>query len=228
MGEWEALIQRLNGSLLVNGRNDIAEWSLDDSRIFSIKKLKEIIEDRRDGSIGSMVETKWLNYIPKKICVFIWKANKGRIPCRSVLDQMGIDLDSMLCPQCGDSIESVEHALALCPEVKKLWTAITKWWGKDQSEVESLQNLLQRGAVSNNNTGVNLWEGMKWVTLYLIWSHRNRIVFKEEKRKVTEVFHEVQRLSFEWMISRCRGLSTSSSTWVTWLTNPNSIKIAKQ
>lgn len=69
-----------------------------------------------DRNLGS---TKWSRIIPKNICIFIWRARIGRIPCRMVLDRMGLDLDSELCPRCGETTETVDHALVSCSEVKK-------------------------------------------------------------------------------------------------------------
>lgn len=42
-------------------------------------------------------------------------------PVRMVLDDMGLDLHSSLCPRCQESIETINHALINCGDVKKLW-----------------------------------------------------------------------------------------------------------
>ena len=83
-----------------------------------------------------------------------------------------------------------------------MWVEVSKWWGKDTNEVESLHNLLQDGTtLVNGESGTVLWDGTKWVILYLIWFHRNKMVFKNEKRKITECYQEIQRKSFEWIRS---------------------------
>ena len=38
-----------------------------------------------------------------------------------VLEKLGVDLDSTLCPRCGLEPKSVEHSLIKCGEVKPIW-----------------------------------------------------------------------------------------------------------
>ena len=135
---------------------DRVEWTLDSSRTFTIKKLKEEIEKVGSNTNRNSEPTKWLKIIPKKVCVFIWRVSKGRIPCTSILDHMGIDLDSVLCPCCGEVAESLEHALISCSEVKKLWTAIRKWWRKNPENSDSVRDLLCKGANEINVGGLDL------------------------------------------------------------------------
>jgi len=78
---------------------------MDDSRCFNVKKLKEILDNGGDSSHDRLDPTPWFKIVPKKVCVFIWRAIKGRLPCHLVLDKGGIDLDSILCPKCGEEIE---------------------------------------------------------------------------------------------------------------------------
>lgn len=45
-----------------------------------------------------------------------------------------------------------------------------------------LQYILQEGEQTGNNAKItSTWIGVKWAFLYLIWSHRNTVVFKGEK-----------------------------------------------
>ena len=62
----------------------------------------------------------WNSRLPKKVNILLWKIKIGRIPCRSLLNERGIDLNSILCPWCGEGVENIDHALVNCEEVKKL------------------------------------------------------------------------------------------------------------
>lgn len=89
-------------------------WRKDPEGIFTVRKVRSLLEENRCLERGNIVETIWVKTIPKKISIFIWRARLGRLPCRSVLDSMGIDLNSTLCPRCGNDIETIDHALTNC------------------------------------------------------------------------------------------------------------------
>ncbi|GJR34791.1 RNA-directed DNA polymerase, eukaryota, reverse transcriptase zinc-binding domain protein [Tanacetum coccineum] len=56
------------------------------------------------------------------------RALKGRLPVREELDKRGIDLDSILCPSCGDIVESCSHCLVMCNFAMSVWEKIFNWW----------------------------------------------------------------------------------------------------
>lgn len=89
-------------------------WNLDATKSFNVKTLRGLVEESRGEGKGNVVETRWHKMIPRKVCIFIWRARLGRIPSRSVLERMGIDFDSVLCPRCGEMPETVNHALVGC------------------------------------------------------------------------------------------------------------------
>ena len=43
---------------------------------------------------------------------------------RSALINKGIDLDSALCPRCGEETEDIDHTLVGCIEAKRVWELI--------------------------------------------------------------------------------------------------------
>ena len=45
--------------------------------------------------------------------------------------------------------------------------------------------------ILKNYKGISRWVGTKWAFLYFIWSNRNRLVFKGEKKRVSDSFHEL-------------------------------------
>ena len=96
-------------------------WRLDHQGVFSVNSLRNLIVGhrvRRKGDGSSVTPIKWIKSIPKKISIFIWRVMIDRLPSRSYLDKIGIDLDSSLCPRCESEMESVNHALFSCEKVK--------------------------------------------------------------------------------------------------------------
>ena len=167
------------------------------------------------GSSSGDEETVWCSLVPKKINILAWRVKLGRIQTRSVLDGMEIDLDTVLCPRCGLTVETVDHAIVSCVEVRSLWSRIGVWWNKDLSGVDTVAQLLQSDAEeireSNGNT---LWVAVKWSFIYLVWNHRNNLVFNKEEKRITDVFFEWQRKVFEWLSKRSKA---NHLDWGTWL-----------
>ena len=75
----------------------------------------------REGE-GGIEATLWLKSIPSKISIFLWREKLARLPTRSVLDKVGVDLDSVLCPRCTNEV--VDHVIVRCGKVKTLWILI--------------------------------------------------------------------------------------------------------
>ena len=107
---------------------------------------------------------------------------------------MGIKLDSTLCPRCSEAIESVDHALFSCMTVHNVWNVVAKWWNMDIGNINSVIDLLDSATEENKRW---LREEVIWDFIYLIWSHRNRVVFERYERKWEYHFFEFQRKSFE-------------------------------
>lgn len=144
----------------------------------------------------------------------------GRIPCRAVLDKMGLDINSTLCPRSEKEVESVEHALVQCEEVNKMWQEVARWWSIDLGSIGSLHDILEWNNDSGGNGRPKLWTEVTWAFIYLVWSHRNRIVFNQELRKLRDLFFEFQRKSFEWVARRIR---RKKIEWNQWLAEPRCV-----
>ena len=88
-----------------------------------------------------------------------------------VLDNLGIDLDSVLCPRCGYERETTDNALVGCPDVREVWKAMGCWWNRDTEGSLMIQdissNLGQHLGITSKP--LEVWLGVKWSFLYLIW-----------------------------------------------------------
>ncbi|XP_071695636.1 uncharacterized protein [Rutidosis leptorrhynchoides] len=140
--------------------------------------------------------------VPKKVDVFVWRAGRERLPVLVELDKRGVDLDSVLCPLCGEFVETVDHALFSCKLVRVIWEKILAWWGIASTKVnfDSLQ-----GAVSSLNcsgAGIKIWQGLVWISMYLIWKNRNQMVFKKSSWSPPVAVNDIQVKSFEWIAMR--------------------------
>lgn len=81
--------------------------------------------------------------------------------------------------------------------------------------MQTIQEILQEGGQSFKNSIA--WNGVKRAVLYFIWEHRNKVIFKGEKKKIADYVFEFQRTSFEWIKRREPKLNLN---WTKWLTDP--------
>ena len=80
-------------------------------------------------------------------------------------------------------VEDLDHALVKCNEVRLLWKRIGEWWKRNMGDIGTVGQLLQEDAERlKSSKGKSLWTSVKWSYLYLIWGHRNSLVFKGERK----------------------------------------------
>ncbi|GJV85609.1 hypothetical protein Tco_1525507 [Tanacetum coccineum] len=165
IGEWNWV----GSADLIRGRAITDMHNL--SNLVQDIQLKKDTKDKckcrlNDG--GSFTVKGFRNMVDSKIL--------ERIPVRVILDNMGIDLHSVLCPCCEESIELLDHCFVLCPKVKPIWDRVLQWWDV----------------------------GIVWSVLYFIWTFRNQVVFKGNESKILDLFKEVQGRAFEWIAARMK------------------------
>ncbi|GJZ82563.1 ribonuclease H-like domain-containing protein [Tanacetum coccineum] len=114
LGDLEELLKEFS-----NGRDDW-KWRLDPNGVFFVRSLSHWIEERRASRMLGINKTGWINVVPKKVNVFVWRAILGRLSVRVELDKRGIDLDPILCPCCKNVMESIDHSLVLCEKALKV------------------------------------------------------------------------------------------------------------
>ncbi|KAJ9538859.1 hypothetical protein OSB04_031592 [Centaurea solstitialis] len=208
LGELEALYSELRGVLPRLGVRDKSVWKLDEINGFSVSKLRNLLEETR-ASLVNVVETSWLKAVPTKVNVFIWRLRFGRLPTWAVLDEMGVEVNSMLCPRCGEEVETVNHALFSCVKVRRFWKQVDRWWVIELQDLSTLTDLISAGAQRGNNSfGRARWEATIWSFLYFIWEDRNKLVFHSGKIPLTE------RLAFEWIMSRDSSFKLDMEAWL--------------
>lgn len=163
-------------------------------------------------------ETLWNKLVLRKVCVFSWRLAHGRLPVRKVLDDMGIDIHSLLCPCCNNVVESIEHCFVWCDKARVIWEKIFRWWRLGQLNVGSIRELLSHnGLIGFSCCKKLIWQDVIWSALYIIWTHRNSIVFKPGVAVVPDLFGEIQVRSFEWISAR---IKKKVIMWVDWKKSP--------
>ena len=98
-------------------------------------------------------------------------------------------MNSILCPWCDNSIESVDHTLVLCENAMKVWDMVFAWWGIGPVNVFTSKEILKHnGGASVSKGAKQLWHAVIGVTAYFIWNNRNEQVFKGKGKSITSIF----------------------------------------
>nr|GEX84239.1 RNA-directed DNA polymerase, eukaryota, reverse transcriptase zinc-binding domain protein [Tanacetum cinerariifolium] len=82
-------------------------WTLDGSGEFSVASVRRLLDDSLLPEVSS--KTRWINAVPIKVNVHAWKVSLDCLPTRINISRRGIEIDSILCPNCGKAAESTSH-----------------------------------------------------------------------------------------------------------------------
>ncbi|GJS75835.1 RNA-directed DNA polymerase, eukaryota, reverse transcriptase zinc-binding domain protein [Tanacetum coccineum] len=202
---------------MVGGRGiglDSWSWLLDDKDIFTVKSLREKIDEATLNTTVTAQKTKWNTYIPRKICIFVWRLQQRRLPVRSWLHHIGMDLNTILCPHCDTEIETFEHCFISCRRVVAGWEKVFKWWKMGNFNVGSMGDIINHIGQNNYNAmQKKCWQAVCWGMLYVIWCIRNKRVFQNKISNLTTICDEVQVLVYFWISHRAKGKITSWNDW---------------
>lgn len=100
-----------------------------------------------------------------------------------------------MCPLCGESKETVTHALILCPEIKWMWNiSPLRLEVKEQGEFYFADWCTNRAKVVKAGE----WWDIFWVLLWGVWLRRNAWVFERKVIKVEEVVSRAMKLVGEY------------------------------
>ncbi|GJS25127.1 reverse transcriptase domain, reverse transcriptase zinc-binding domain protein [Tanacetum coccineum] len=92
------------------------------------KEYDDLLCVLQDVVVSNICRDKWRWALSEDSEFMVKRALKGRLPVRVELDRRGINLDSVLCPSCNNSMESCTHSLVTCDLAMSVWDKIFKWW----------------------------------------------------------------------------------------------------
>ncbi|GJV40469.1 RNA-directed DNA polymerase, eukaryota, reverse transcriptase zinc-binding domain protein [Tanacetum coccineum] len=97
--------------VILHNANDRWTWRLDSLGVFSVKSVREFIDDSFLPKADSC--TRWVKYVPIKINIFAWKVSLDKLPSRLNLSLSGLEIPSIVCPICSVAVESSSHFFCL-------------------------------------------------------------------------------------------------------------------
>nr|GEX10801.1 RNA-directed DNA polymerase, eukaryota [Tanacetum cinerariifolium] len=109
--------------------NDRWFYSLSSSGAFNVKDTRLAIDNL---ILPSYFEpTRWVNLIPIKINVFMWRDRRDGLPTKHHLARKGVNLESTDCPVCQLEEEDVCHLLFRCSLAQEVLQRVCRWWEID-------------------------------------------------------------------------------------------------
>ncbi|GJZ54469.1 RNA-directed DNA polymerase, eukaryota [Tanacetum coccineum] len=191
-------------------------WSLVGSGEFSVASARKFIDDHR--LTGSPHKTRWVKVVPIKINVMAWKVRFDFLPTRLNLSRRGLELQSILCPNCNKEVESTSHIFFACSMVRDLYRKIASWWELSYSEFDSYDDWLDWFQVLRlHSKHRDMLEGVFYAMWWLVWNFRNKSLFDSRSPSKAILFDDLVLCSFYWCRFRCK----ARFSWVEWLKNPN-------
>ncbi|GKC12881.1 RNA-directed DNA polymerase, eukaryota, reverse transcriptase zinc-binding domain protein [Tanacetum coccineum] len=117
------------GDVTLSDHNDAWNWSPNTTKGFSVASARSLV----DSHIlkVSPIATRWNGCIPIKVNIFLWKLLLNKLPSRVNLDRRGIDIPSILCPNCQEDVETGNHIFFTCEMASTLWSMLDNWWEVD-------------------------------------------------------------------------------------------------
>nr|GEW22475.1 RNA-directed DNA polymerase, eukaryota, reverse transcriptase zinc-binding domain protein [Tanacetum cinerariifolium] len=197
-------------------------WTLDVECGFKSKTLTCMIDEKILQVESGGHETVWKKLVPKKVNIFVWRARKGRLSVRVELDKRGIDLDSVLCASCDDSVESCTHCLVTCDLAMGVLSKIFRWWKMENACVFTIDDIFSyNGNVIVPTSLSDIWQAVLWSFGYFIWKERNARVFGKKITVVNKILQDIQLKSFEWIVRRSK--KYRALDWQQWLRDPRNV-----
>lgn len=81
----------------------------------------------------------------------------------------GIDVHTVLCPWCNNSIETLDHCLVGCEFSGSVWKSLFDWWGLKLDNSNSVNGILifedKSQLLEKSN---KVWEAVVWIAFYTI------------------------------------------------------------
>ena len=89
--------------------------------MYTVKPNAALLEGNNGRTIP--LDVLWNNYVPPKVCFFVWEVWCGKVLTTKNLNKRGFQLASK-CPLCSKAEEELNHLLFLCPSIRGLWEGL--------------------------------------------------------------------------------------------------------
>ena len=144
----------------------------------------------------------------------MWRAKRGRLPVRKVLQQLGANIQDTKCPLCNKDEETILHSFLKCETAQFSWMRLGLWWSIAIPNFNTMDEIWSwlDGSRMTNKARNRLWTTII-VIMKSLWEARNVKVFNNIEKSKEVVFRGAQNLAFTWLQSRDSKFYIDSSMW---------------
>ncbi|MFS7939902.1 putative reverse transcriptase zinc-binding domain-containing protein [Helianthus anomalus] len=205
------LIHLMRGFVLISVA-DRWTWVAHDSGVFSVFSLKSFIQPAPQSARNYMLT--WNNWVPKKVCLLAWRADKDRLPTRVGLARRSIQVPTILCVFCGEADETSEHLFVSCSFAQSVWQLITQWCKVSSIYAFGFRDLLVLHWYSRiPKKKMKAFHAIILKAIWCIWRMRNDMVFNRKPPSLANVIGSIKVLSLLWVKNMVKERSITSSQW---------------
>ncbi|KAI3820444.1 hypothetical protein L1987_07991 [Smallanthus sonchifolius] len=131
------------------------QWELESSGIFSVSSIKYMLADSYCSAPPYVSD--WNNWVPKKVGMVAWRAEKDRLPTTETLSRRNIQISDPMCAFCGNHLEAIEHVILSCAFAQDVWQVISAWCRTLPFLLQMLETFSRRGNTLGDLTGSKKW-----------------------------------------------------------------------
>lgn len=111
--------------------------------------------------------------------------------------------------------ETVDHLFFKCEIFSALWPECLRWWGIQAPPLAECKALFFQfnGLLSGCKIKVEFWELVWLAIIWVIWNHRNRVLFKDKKVDIGEMVEQVKLKTWLWITALFPRFGYPFSLW---------------
>ncbi|GJX04173.1 retrovirus-related pol polyprotein from transposon TNT 1-94 [Tanacetum coccineum] len=124
--------------------------------------------------------------------ILAWKVCLDKLPTRLNLSLRGIDIPSIICPNCGLAGESCSHLFYSCNLARTLWRKIARWWEIDIPDFSCYEEWIAWFKTTRfSKAQKEMLEGVFYVMWWMIWKFRNQVLFGSSHPRMELLFDDI-------------------------------------
>ncbi|GJV49210.1 RNA-directed DNA polymerase, eukaryota [Tanacetum coccineum] len=187
--QFDSMLEKVEGTLLADMRD---RWmlSLEGSGDFSVASVRKLLDGNMLPEVAS--KTRWIKAMPIKVNVHAWRVKLDCLPTRINIFRRGMEIESIICPMCGEAAKSSRHIFFSCHIAREILRKILRWWDVSYMELSSYEEWLDW--IFNIRISVKhkqILEGVCYAMWWLIWNFRNKCIFYSESPSKAIIFEDV-------------------------------------
>ncbi|KAL4591888.1 hypothetical protein LXL04_004862 [Taraxacum kok-saghyz] len=190
-------------------------WDISSDGHFSVAETRRWIDDLV-LPVGQL-KNRWCALVPRKVNIFIWRLLLDQLPTRQRLSGQGFEIESIMCPLCGQAPEHLLHLFCRCEVARSIWDGVFRWLAVflfgDLHPREVFAAMETCNLRSNQKKALEVVICAVW---WIIWRYRNDVVHDNRKMIKWLILDYIKEFSFVWFRNRQSKLVLS---WTDWLQN---------